>query len=184
MKRFWFHFSVFFLLAIFQFSLVNVAAAYRMFTPNILLATVIAWMLRKEFSWVWWRAIALGLAYDLVSGGPIGLSALLLLWFAYATSFLSRRLLVEQRSGSGLVTAAGLTAVFSVAYAVLDRTLSLFERAGFFHAGWTNWGVFFWQSPVLALMNFIVFFALVGVIRRFDRYVFSDRSVGFGSLAR
>lgn len=179
MRRFWFHISVFLVLAAFQFSFVNVAAGSRAFTPNILLITVIAWMLRKDFSWVWWRAIALGVTYDLVSVGPFGISALLLLWFAYATSFLSRRLLVEQRSGSGFLTAALLTGAFSVAYAALEYAL-VFSGDVFFASGWSE---AFTNGAMLAIINFATFFVFARLIRRFDRFLFSDGTGGFGSLS-
>ncbi len=174
MKRFWLQTLLLLLLAAFQFSFINMAFGSAWLAPNILISVSIIWMLREDFRSVIGRIIALGLLYDLISGTSVGMTAILLLWFAYVTSFLSKRFLVEH-SGSGFVLAGVLASLFSVASIIMERLLSPVSRtaSNIVSSDWVS--IFLPYVPAVFLVNFCSFLILAFFLSRFSPQPFSDR---------
>jgi rod shape-determining protein MreD len=106
MQKFLFQLLGLLILSVVQFSFIDVAFPDVWIRPNILVVFVVLWMLRKGFFPTMRLAISLGLVFDIISSGSLGMTALFLLWCAYVTSFLSQRFLVEHSSLGGVVTAA------------------------------------------------------------------------------
>ncbi|MEI8104047.1 MAG: rod shape-determining protein MreD [Candidatus Moraniibacteriota bacterium] len=166
MKQFFFSFLSFLCLAVFQFSFMNTLFVSSWFRPNFLVIVTLFSMLRHDFKTTAWWAIALGLMYDLISGGILGMTALFLLWCAYITSFLSQRFLVEH-TGGGIVVAGGLAGIFSCLAVFFDA----FWIAHFFGS---NNSFVLWLSgqslaPIVGcfILNGIIFFGVLFFQRRF-----------------
>ena len=174
MKRFWLQTLSLLLLATFQFSFVNMAFSPAWVAPNILVAISIIWILRKDFRSVIGRIIILGLLFDLVSGGSLGVTSVLLLWFTYITSFLSKRFLVEH-SGSGFILAGLLVGVFSIISILLERLFSYTSQGGQSMITVDWFGTFLPYMPAIFVINLCSFLLLVFLFARFTTQPFSDR---------
>ncbi len=112
MKQFLLSAIGFFLIALAQFSFINVLFPNIWIRPDVLVLLTLLWLLRREFAAAARFALLLGLAFDIVSSHTLGLTSLFLLWCVYSTSFLSRRFLVEH-SEVGTITTGLLAGFFS-----------------------------------------------------------------------
>ncbi len=169
--------AIFFLLIVlFQVSFLNVVFSDTF--VNALLAITIALILSRGFfhSWPW--IIYIGLLFDILASGSIGISPIILILFAYGISFLSRRFLVEHKT-SGTVLAVFFMIITSILYfpsmallkhVILNTPLSwntLMMYASNIH-------------PVSgSFLNALLFILLYGVILRIDEALnfYGDRVV-------
>jgi rod shape-determining protein MreD len=181
------HASIFLGLSIAQFSLVNIVfGANGFIIPNILLAVTMLWVMRHGFTETWWRAMILGCVSDFISAGSVGITSLLLVWFAYGTSFLSRRFLVEH-SGEGVLTATILMGLFSITYTWFEGWFLTWKYLSFGALSWSNpWLVaWFWSLSMAILINGGTFLILLFTLKRFSRQFFSDAGAPLmGSFSR
>ncbi len=145
--------------------------------PLIILASIVAWTLLSDFPRVLSVILPLAALSDIVSSGEIGALTLYAVALSYATSFLSRRLLMEHR-GLGMASYVLFASGGVLGYVVFD--VMLFQG-----------GLFSWNTEMLArlfssvfstafFVSFVssplLFVVMYKVIRRFDGYV--------GSLAQ
>lgn len=166
MKQFFFLFISFLFLAVFQFSFMNTLFVSSWFRPNFLVIVTLLSMLRRDFKATAWWAICLGLMYDIISGGILGMTALFLLWCAYIMSFLSRRFLVEH-TGGGIVVAGALAGIFSCLAVFSD----FFWIVRFFGSS-NSFVVWLGDQSFMAILgcfflNGIIFFGALFFQRRF-----------------
>ncbi len=83
--------------------------------PLLLIACVVAWTLALGFPESLRMTVPLSVAFEVFSSGTVGIFSLYAVLLAYATSFLSRRILVGQR-GAGAFLYAVFTAAMALAY--------------------------------------------------------------------
>lgn len=168
-----FFLRLFFILSLvfFQFSFFNVLFS-RMSMPVILIVSVVAWTLIVGFPRVLFLVIPLAVFFDIASSGALGALTLYAVPLAYATDFLSRRLLAEHR-GMGMVLYALFASLGCLGY-------------GVFHFAFTQNGSFFWSAEtvirllratdflelLLSVFSSMVFFPIMyWGIRRFETYM-------------
>jgi len=162
------------LLVVFQCSFINMAVDMAWLAPNILIVVTVIWVLRQDFRSVLGRIIILGLLFDAVAGGSFGATSLLLVWCAYATSFLSKRFLVEH-SGSGLFLAGILVGLYSAVALVIEGLLihPLTIHPAFSVTSWLV--ALIPYLPASIFINFCSFFIGVFLITRFTRHSFAEQ---------
>ncbi len=143
-----------------------------MMAPLVIIASVVAWTLIAGFPNALFMIVPLAICFDIVSSGEIGAFSLYAVILSYATSFLSRRLLIEH-SGLGMMLYASFAASGTFGYAVFDGASS--QGSPF---SWTPEIVMRLLSSMLSaellfscLLSFVIFFAVYRVAGRFDRYV-------------
>jgi hypothetical protein len=100
MKIFSFRLLFILIILFFEFSFFDVLFPW-VSAPIIIIASVVAWSLLRPFPLMFFMTIPLTLLFDIVSSGRPNIFSLYAVLLVYTTSFISRRLLVEQR-GFGL----------------------------------------------------------------------------------
>ncbi len=78
-----------------QFNFVNVLFYETIYSPNIILLTVIAWTLISGFKSIWKWILLLGILTDIIGSYCSGFSVLLFLMVSYLTDFLKNRFSLE-----------------------------------------------------------------------------------------
>jgi hypothetical protein len=171
MKIFFLRLFFIFFLVFFEFSFFDVLFPW-IAVPAVLVVSIVAWALIVDFPYVLYMVVPLTAFYDIVSSGALGTLVLYAVLLAYATSFLSRRLLVEHH-GVGMVLYALFASLGSFGYMVFNFILSqdiasfwqpattpqFFLTAGFFD--------FFLQI----FLSVLLFPVAHRIIRSFETYV-------------
>ncbi|MGK2848922.1 MAG: hypothetical protein ACSLEX_02540 [Minisyncoccota bacterium] len=88
-------------------------------SPFLLIMIIVAWTLIRGFPQVLFSLIPIALIFDIVANGRPSTLLLYAILLAYATSFLSRRLLVEHY-GFGMVTYALFSGFSAIGYMIFD----------------------------------------------------------------
>lgn len=83
--------------------------------PLLIIACVTAWTLVTGFPGSLWMTVPLAALFEIFSVGTIGIFSLYAVFLSYATSFLSRRILVGHR-GAGTFLYALFAAAMGLAY--------------------------------------------------------------------
>ncbi|MDO8565711.1 MAG: hypothetical protein Q7S04_00805 [Candidatus Moranbacteria bacterium] len=168
-----FFLRLFFILSLvfFQFSFFNILFS-RVSVPIILIVAVVAWTLIVGFPRVLYMVIPLSIFFDIASFGALGALTLYAVPLAYATDFLSRRLLAEHH-GMGMILYALFASLGSFGY-------------GVFHFVFTRGSSFLWSAEtvtrffratgflelLLPIFSSVVFFPILyWSIRRFETYM-------------
>jgi hypothetical protein len=94
MKIYFYYFLLFVVLLILQFSFLNVLFPF-VGAPLCIIAAGVIWTIRLGFRKALWLLVPLLLLYDVLGAGRIEVYSLYILFFSYAMSFLSRRVLLE-----------------------------------------------------------------------------------------
>ena len=118
-------------LVFFEFSFFDVLFP-RMAVPVILIVSIVVWTLLVGFPRVLSMVIPLAAFFDIASSGSLGSLTLYTVPLSYATSFLSRRLLVEHH-GTGMALYALFAAFGSFGYVVFHLLFGQ-ESSFFWHA--------------------------------------------------
>jgi rod shape-determining protein MreD len=168
MQSFLVRFGIVLVAGVVQLSFLNVAFAS---APSIVLALAVAWVLILGFVPAWPWVVVLGVVTDLLMLETVGVSALALVFIAYAVSFFSRRFLVENRGfGSAVLVAflAGATVMYQVLWLFLTRL-----RAEVFSWASTSQGlgVLAHGLWISVLFNTVVFFCVYAVLMRVEQYL-------------
>lgn len=124
MKVFFLRFGSIMLILLLQFSFLDIVFP-QLQAPLLLLVSIVAWTLVRGFPESLLMTVPLGLLFDSVSFGMVGSFSLYAVILSYATSFLSRRLLIEHR-GLSLT----LYALFASAGALGYRLFTFFFSQG------------------------------------------------------
>ncbi|MBU2028436.1 rod shape-determining protein MreD [Patescibacteria group bacterium] len=117
------------LLVIFIFSLGQVSLAGGIFPsgtfPDLLLVLVIFWVayFGRERKMIW--ILMAGFFLDLAMGGPLGKNIFLLTFCAYATSYISSKLLLSGEAGKFFLTMA-FVAVGTLINEIAGRIITIF----------------------------------------------------------
>ncbi|MFZ2299606.1 MAG: hypothetical protein WAW00_00540 [Candidatus Moraniibacteriota bacterium] len=162
-----------FILAIvfFEFSFFDVLFP-QVSAPLIIIASIVAWTLLSDFPRVLSVILPLAALSDIVSSGEVGALTLYAVVLSYATSFLSRRLLMEHR-GLGMASYALFTSGGVLGYVVFE--VVLFRGSLFSWNTETLVQLFSSVSSAAFLVSFVssplLFVAMYRAIRRFDGYV-------------
>lgn len=105
MKIFLLRSSVIVLAVALQLSFFDIAFPW-FHTPLLLIACIAAWTLALGFPASLWMTIPLAAAFEVFSAGTVGVFSLYAILLAYATSFLSRRILVGHHGAGAFLYAA------------------------------------------------------------------------------
>jgi hypothetical protein len=153
------------------------------FTPFVLIASVVAWVLVSGFPSALFMIVPLTAFFDIVSLGMPGSLTLYSVLLAYTTSFLSRRILVEHR-GAGMVLYALYSGFGAIGYVFFDFI--------FFHSGsfvgmknsFFNFLAIFsiYKIVFLLVLIFPVFVCLYQIIRYFEKYISSIAQRDFSRI--
>lgn len=179
-----FFLRLFFILAVvfIEFSFFDVMFP-QVFTPFVLIASVVVWVLVSGFPSALFMIVPLTVFFDIISSGMPGSLTLYSVLLAYATSFLSRRILVEHR-GTGIVLYALYSGFGAIGYVFFDF---IFFRGGSF-VGMT--GRFFdfltifpiYQIFLLLFLIFPVFVCLYRIIGYSEKYIGSITQRDFSRI--
>lgn len=171
MKLFILRFLFICLLVFFEFSFFDILFP-QISVPLLLIASIVAWALIVDFPRVLYMLVPLAMFFDIIATGTLGTLSLYVVPLAYATSFLSRRLLIEHR-GTGMVLYSLFSAAGSFGY-ILFHLL-------FFQGGMLSWfggSLINLYSLIMSSHIFLSFFLSVllfpliyFVIRRFEAYM-------------
>lgn len=156
-----FFLRLFFILALmfFQFSFFDILFS-QISAPLVLIASVVAWTLVSGFPSALFMTVPLTVFFDIVSSGMPGSLTLYAVPLVYATSFLSRRLLVTHTS-MGMILYALYAGVSALGYDIFNFI--------FFQSGLPSFSGIF----ALLILIFPIFAAVYQVIRRFEKYISS-----------
>lgn len=140
--------------------------------PLIILVSIVAWTLLFEFPRVLYTILPLAALSDIIASGEVGALTLYAVALAYATSFLSRRLLIE-RHGFGMALYALFAGSGVLGYVVFNSilfrdSLSFWNTGAFTHLFSSVFSVAFFLSFMLSPLLFVVMYR---VIRRFEGYI-------------
>lgn len=116
MKIFFFRLLFILVLVFFEFSFFDILFP-RIVVPVVLVVSVIVWTLIIDFPRVLYIVVPLAAFFDIVASGTLGALTLYAVLLSYATSFLSRRLLVEHH-GMGMTLYALFASGGSFGYIV------------------------------------------------------------------
>jgi hypothetical protein len=170
-----FFLRLFFILAIvfIEFSFFGVISP-QAFTPFVLIASVVAWVLVSGFPAALFMTVPLAAFFDIVSSGMPGSLTLYSVPLAYATSFLSRRILVEHR-GTGMVLYALYSGFGAIGYAFFD--FIFFHNGSFvgMKSSLFNFLAIFsiYKIFLLLILALPIFICLYQIIRYFEGYISS-----------
>ncbi len=169
MKVFFFRSVVVLTLVFLQLSFLNVIFPW-FHAPLLLLVSVVSFALLLPFPGVLRMTIPLSVLYDIVSYGSLGWFSLYAVVLAYATGFLSRRLLIEHRGlGLGLYALFTFGAVFGyqllMLFVVRDDRLSLLPEIRLMSSGF-SWDVEIFSFGLSVMLFWILYF----VLSRFERH--------------
>lgn len=171
MKIFFLRLSFILTIVFFEFSFFDVLFP-QVSVPIIIVASIVALTLLSGFPRALSMVIPLALCFDIVSSGGIGMLAPYAVMLSYATSFLSRRLLIEH-SGLGMALYAGFAACGTFGYAVFAAVSSQGDPFS-----WTPEIAMLLLSATLSagllfscLLSVALFAVVYRVAGRFDRYV-------------
>lgn len=170
MKIFLLRVGLLLVLVFFQLSFLNIIFPW-FHVPLLLVVSVVAWTLIMGFPEALKLTLPLCLLYDIVSFGMISGFTLFAVVLAYATSFLSRRVVLDHYGVS-----IGLYAFFAAASALMYQLIAFVFLNGDVFFRTTNSALsiaafpsdIFIFSFVLALGLFLILYVL---LRRFDAYV-------------
>lgn len=171
MKIFFLRLFFILFLVFFEFSFFDVLFP-RIAVPAVLVVSVVVWALIVDFPYVLYMVIPLTAFYDIVSSGTLGTLTLYTVPLAYATSFLSRRLLVEHH-GTGMILYALFASLGSFGYIVsnfiLFQNSSLFWHVRIFTQFFlmVDFSDFFLQI----LLSALLFPVLYRGIRSFETHI-------------
>lgn len=170
MKVFFLRSAVILILVFLQLSFLNIIFPW-FHAPLLLLAAVVSFSLILPFPDVLKMTVPLSAAYDVISYGSLGWFSLYALLLAYATGFLSRRLLIEHRGlGFGLYALFAFGAVLGyqllMVFLVRDDSLAFLPELGPVPVG------FSWEIELFSfILSAALFWILHAVTSRFERYV-------------
>jgi len=168
MKIFFFRIAFLFLLVFLQISFFNILFPWFR-APLFLIGAVVAFALVRSFPAALFMTVPLTVLFDAASLGMLSWFTLYAVFFAYMTSFLLRRLLLEHH-GLGLV----LYALVAFGGALLYQGLFSLAVYRFFvpEAAVLFRSVPSTDSLLFSLLIFIpVFLLTYMIIRRFERYL-------------
>lgn len=154
-----FFLRLFFILALmfFQFSFFDILFS-QISAPLVLIASVVSFVLVSGFPSALFMTVPLTVFFDIVSSGMPGPLTLYAVPLVYATSFLSRRLLVAHIS-MGMILYALYAGVSSFGYDLFNFI--------FFQSGWPSLSEIF----VLSVLILPVFTGVYQIIKRFEKYI-------------
>ena len=162
-----FYYGILFLfLLVLQFSFLNILFSF-ISIPLVLLIAGVIWTLRLGFHQALWLLIPLLFFHDLLGPGKLEIFSVLVIFFVYVVSFLSRRVLLESVFLSTMVYS------FFIYLSIILYTFAL---------GWYRgdmWGyaaVILSQSFGLLLVIIGSFWFIRGVILRFQKKIDQLRS--------
>jgi hypothetical protein len=162
-----FYYSILFLiLLVLQFSFLNILFSF-LSIPLVILIAGVVWTLRLGFHQALWLLVPLLFLHDLLGPGRLEVFSVFVIFFAYAVSFLSRRVLLESTILS--------TAVYSF-FIYLSIVLYTFGL------GWYRGDMGGYVSTVLSqsfgslLVIVGSFWIIRGIILRFQRKIDQLRS--------
>lgn len=170
MKIFFLRVGVMGILVFFQLSFLDILFPW-FHTPLLLLASIVAWTLVSGFPRSLFLTVPLTLLFESLAFGWIGSFSLYAVLFAYATSFLSRRLSIDRR-GAGLFLYAFFSAVGAMVYQLI-LFLLLRSRSNFSEGGIS------YLSPILSpevlffsfILNAFLFLGVYYFLKRFENYL-------------
>lgn len=171
MKIFFLRLFFIFSLVFFEFSFFDVLFP-RISVPVTLIVSIVVWTLIVGFPRVLYMVIPLAVFFDIASFGTPGTLTLYAVPLAYATSFLSRRLLIE-RHGMGMVLYALFASGGSFGYVVFHfiffQNNSLFWSAGIL----ARFFLAVASSEILLpiLLSALLFPVIHWIIQRFEAYM-------------
>lgn len=168
MKILFFRISFLVLLVFLQISFFNILFPWFR-APLFLLGVVVAFALVRSFPAALFMTVPLTLLFDVISLGALSWFSLYAVFFAYVTSFLLRRLLLEHH-GTGLVlyalVAFGGALFYQALFSLVVYRLVAPETVGLFRSVPSG------ESLLFSLLVFLPVFLLTYVIiRRFERYL-------------
>ncbi|MDD2766551.1 MAG: hypothetical protein PHH40_02160 [Candidatus Moranbacteria bacterium] len=163
-----FFFRLLFILALvsFQISFFDILFPW-MTVPIAIFVALIVWSLLIPFPQVFMRVIPTTMLLDIISSGTPGIFSLYAICLVYATSFLSRRLSIEQ-STIGITLSLALSASALVGFRIFSFLFSGKEyfTIDFFLSFLFSKDVLF--SMLLCIPTFLV---VSSIITRFERYM-------------
>lgn len=168
MKILFYRIAFLFLLVFLQISFFNILFPWFR-APLFLLGAVVAFALVRSFPAALFMTVPLTLFFDAASIGAISWFSLYAVFFAYLTSFLLRRLLLEHH-GLGLVlyalVAFGAALVYQVLFSLVVYRLVAPDTAAIFRSAPSA------EVLVFSLVIFLPVFLLTYVsVRRFEHYL-------------
>lgn len=123
--------------------------------PDLLLVLTIFWVAyfgrERKMSWI----LLAGFFLDLATGGPLGKNIFLLALSAYATSYISSKLLLSGEMGKFFLTAAFIAAG-TLLNEILGRALALFIGGGNF-----QFALLLGREIFLKIFSNLAFFLLI-----------------------
>lgn len=171
MKIFFVRFFFILFLVFFEFSFVDILFP-QIVVPVVLVVSVIAWTLIIDFPYVLYRVVPLTVFFDIIASGTVGTLTLYAVLLSYATSFLSRRLLVEHH-GIGMVLYALFAFGGSFGYSVFQFIFSQKSSFSWSTEMFTRFFSTIASLDILLLIFLSVHFFLLlyWIIRRFETYM-------------
>ncbi|MEK7494672.1 MAG: hypothetical protein AAB615_02300 [Patescibacteria group bacterium] len=164
MKIFFFRLLFLLFLALFQLSFFDILFPF-LGTPIIILVAVVIWVLVEGFFPSLRMIVPLALLFELFSSETIGALSLYAVLLAYATSFFSKRVVIDSQ-GFGLFGYALFAALGAWGYRFFETL--------FFHQASPllvfSFGNLFW----ILFLGIVFFFFLHFLIQRFEKSI--DRS--------
>lgn len=168
MKIFFSRIAFLLLLVFLQISFFNILFPWFR-APLFLLGAVVAFALVRSFPAALFMTVPLTLFFDAISIGTVSWFSLYAAFFAYVTSFLLRRLLLEHH-GTGLVlyalVAFGGALFYQGLFSLVVYRLAAPETAALLRSAPST------ESLMFSLLVFLpVFLLTYAIVRRFERYL-------------
>jgi cell shape-determining protein MreD len=146
------------------------------YAVSFALMAAIAWTIISGFDDVWLCIVGLGVFVDLLSFDVVGKNVILFILAVYFVSFISKRLLIENRGWSFLLVIFIVIAV--TFFNDLFRASFFFWQGGIFAFLENGLGRFFKVIMVESFWNVLIFYFLYLVISRMEeRLFFYERAV-------
>lgn len=143
--------------------------------PPIVITGIVAFGLISEFSQALFMILPLALFFDIISSGKPGALSLFAVPLAYATSFLSRRILMSHR-GWGIILYALVSGAAVFSYVIFN--FAFFQKKPFFEF----FQVFsFGEIFSLFFLAALLFTGIYPIILRFEKYLNSLSQRDFGA---
>ncbi|GEM_PF-1694904 len=170
MKTLLIRFLLLLIVIFFQLSFLDILFPQLAVPIGIVVCTVV-WTLVQGFPRALWMTVPLSVLYEIVVSGSVGIFSVFSIVLAYGVSFLSRRLLIEER-GNGIflyaVVAAGAALVcriFLIAFLAGDTGVYVFRTGGF--------SSLFVGIPIMRIVviSSVLFIVAYPLMRRFENYI-------------
>lgn len=165
MKKFIQYFFLFTLMLVLQTSFLPVLFSHNP-APQLILLSAVALSLVAGFHKALLPIIAAGLAYDIAFSPVPGLNTAIFVFAAYLAGFLSRRFLVENKTGGllSMASMAVLAIAFNRFYILLADKFFLEDKGQLFFSA-----AFFRGLPSEIIASLAVFFALVLIFQKIEK---------------